>query len=127
MLVNIPVSVGELLDKITILEIKQNLLNDHEKLANVNRELELLLSIRDSLELPESVNKLVDQLKHTNNVLWELENAKRQCESQQNFDDFFITVSRDLYKQNDLRGRIKREINHIVGSEIMEEKQYVNY
>lgn len=127
MLVSIPVSVGELIDKITILEIKQELISDPHKLKNINREIELLRAIRQDLDLPASLAMFELMLKDTNRELWSIEDGKRACESRSEFGEDFIRLSRALYINNDLRGRIKRKINDLVGSEIIEEKMYTDY
>lgn len=127
MLVSVPVSVGELIDKITILELKQELIKDFNKLQNINREISLLQEIRQTLDLPPAVAMFELMLKDTNRELWNIEDGKRACEAQSDFGEKFIGLSRALYVNNDLRGRIKRQINDLVGSEIVEEKMYTNY
>lgn len=127
MLVNVPISVGELIDKITILEIKQERFNDENKLINVNKEIKLLRDIKETLDIPASVEIFTMMLRDTNRRLWEIEDGKRACEANNEFGDEFIKLSRELYINNDLRGMIKRKINDLVGSEIIEEKDYVKY
>ena len=122
-----PISVGELVDKITILEIKRELISDPEKQKNINHELELLINIRAEIELPPAISVFESMLKDTNRRLWSIEDGKRACEAREEFGDDFIRLSRELYINNDLRGMIKRKINELVGSEIMEEKMYTNY
>jgi len=122
-LIMAPISVGELLDKISILEIKQFFARkDTTKLANIENELALLreLYIVDS-SLIESLYK---DLKRINKVLWHLEDYKRNCEKDQDFGSDFVNAARQVYISNDERSRIKREINQITNSHIIEEKLY---
>jgi len=122
-LIMAPISVGELLDKISILEIKQFFARkDTTKLANIENELALLreLYIVDS-SLIESLYK---DLKRINKVLWHLEDYKRNCEKDQEFGSDFVNAARQVYISNDERSRIKREINQITNSHIIEEKLY---
>lgn len=121
--VMIPVSVGELFDKITILEIKVERITAEHKLANIRRELALLQHIASDID-HTSILHLVSQLKHTNLVLWDIEEQKRMKEKSQCFDQEFIELARAVYTNNDLRATIKREINAITGSSIVEEKSY---
>ena len=126
MIVMAPISVGELVDKITILLIKQERIVAKDKLENINNELEKLTSILDTLtnEHFDSIAGLFLQLKDINNQLWDIENYKRACESTGNFDLIFIEAARNVYLKNDQRARIKREINTLCGSAIVEEKSY---
>ena len=126
MIVMAPISVGELVDKITILLIKQERIFAKDKLENINNELEKLTSILDTLtnEHFDSIAGLFLQLKDINNQLWDIENYKRACESTGNFDLIFIEAARNVYLKNDVRARIKREINTLCGSAIVEEKSY---
>lgn len=121
--VMIPVSVGELFDKITILEIKVERITAEHKLANIRRELALLQHIASDID-HTSILHLVSQLKHTNLVLWDIEEQKRMKEKSQCFDQEFIELARAVYTNNDLRATIKRKINAITGSSIVEEKSY---
>ena len=120
-----PVSVGELIDKITILEIKKKNMTG-KKLKNVERELELLelLLKEENLEID---NDLVHNLKKVNNTLWEIEDRIRIKESRKEFDNDFIELARSVYKENDRRASIKKEINYIFNSKISEEKSYKKY
>jgi len=128
MIVLAPISVGELIDKITILQIKQERITDAKRLANVNLELEELnktfsnLPYKDVYHLLES--PLISDLKSVNEELWDIENFKRSCEQTQTFDSKFVESARQVYLKNDLRARIKKEINELVGSTIVEEKSY---
>ncbi len=119
----IPVSVGELFDKITILEIKVERITVKHKLTNIREELALLQHIAIGINNTKIMH-LVLQLKHTNQVLWDIEEQKRVKEKAQCFDQEFIELARTVYIKNDLRATIKREINVITGSHIIEEKSY---
>ena len=125
MMVSIEVSVGELFDKITILRIKQNKLTDQDQLANVNKELEYLEDKAFSND-PE-VNALVEELESINEQLWDIENGKRECESNKDFGSKFVELARDVYIKNDDRAKIKKMINIITKSGIVEEKDYTKY
>ena len=120
-----PVSLGELIDKITILEIKKVHMTG-EKLKNVEKELELLNHILQDINLKVDIN-LINDLKKINNNLWEIEDKIRIKESEKKFDEEFIKLGRSVYKENDLRASIKKEINKKYNSEIIEEKSYNNY
>ena len=125
MIVNAPISVGELIDKITILRIKSEQINDTSKLKNVTQELELLNDIKTNLNInSDNVDILEQQLYEVNRDLWTIEDTKRQCEREQNFGPGFVYVARQVYLKNDLRAAIKRSINQLVGSTIVEEKSY---
>ena len=125
MIVNAPISVGELIDKITILRIKSEQINDTSKLKNITQELELLNDIKTNLNInSDNVDILEQQLYEVNRDLWTIEDTKRQCEREQNFGPGFVYVARQVYLKNDLRAAIKRSINQLVGSTIVEEKSY---
>ena len=119
------ISEGELLDKITILEIKLNEIKNKSLIKEVQKEYEILTKIRDK-NIKE--NKIVDdlflELKKVNKQIWDIENIKRNFEKNGNFDEKFITVSRDEYKANDRRAKIKSKINSILDSNIKEVKQH---
>jgi hypothetical protein len=121
-IVNAPISVGELIDKITILKIKSILIVDKIKLKNIEQELQLLEELKDSLVI--DVDSLQSKLYGVNLELWHIENFKRECEKNQSFDDKFIESARQVYLKNDLRASIKKQINELVGSTIVEEKSY---
>ena len=125
MMVSIEVSVGELFDKITILKIKQKKLTNQDQLANVNKELEYLEDKAFTND-PE-VNVLVEQLQEINEQLWDIENGKRKCEADKSFGSKFIELARDVYIKNDDRATIKKLINVITKSSIVEEKDYTKY
>ena len=122
----IPVSIGELLDKKTILEIKQARIQDPAQLANVERELGLLGSIaRATLgAAPGEIATLEAQLRAVNETLWDLENAVRACERSGEFGDEFVATARQIYAGNDRRAAIKRQINLLMNSSIVEEKSH---
>lgn len=124
----IPVSPGELLDKLTILEIKLERIDDEAKLANVRREHELLMRVwRESGLGDDAVARLRDQLRAVNERLWEIEDAIREEERRKRFGDDFIDLARSVYQRNDERAALKRRINEILGSAIVEEKSYRDY
>ena len=123
MIIHAPISIGELIDKITILELKLEFLTDTNKLANVNTELTHLNKILNELSIPDITYER-EALKLVNRRLWHIENYKRECEKNQTFNDEFIETARQVYLKNDLRAEIKRKINIMVGSTIVEEKSY---
>ncbi len=120
-----PVSLGELIDKITILEIKKEHMNGRQ-LKNINKELKLLNSILLEKNLEIDIN-LVNNLKKINNSLWDIEDRIRIKESKQEFDQEFIQLARSVYKENDRRFSIKKEINYRYNSDLVEEKSYKEY
>ena len=117
-----PISLGELIDKITILEIKQVHMTG-KKLKNVNKELDLLKAILEDKNLQIDIH-LLNHLKEINNSLWELEDKIRIKEKKQKFDREFIELARSVYKENDIRASIKKEINQKYNSNLTEEKSY---
>ncbi|HWG03936.1 MAG TPA: DUF6165 family protein [Beijerinckiaceae bacterium] len=124
----IPVSWGELVDKITILEIKSERLGDVGARANVAREL-ALLSEAAVLELSgnDAARDLKGKLRTVNEALWEIEDKIRQKEAQSAFDESFVALARSVYKRNDERAALKRQINALLSSELVEEKSYTSY
>jgi hypothetical protein len=126
--IRVPIAPGELLDKITILEIKSVRIADPQKLKNVQRELEVLDRARREL-LPDlaELTGLAADLKAANEALWEIEDAIRDCERENDFGPRFIELARSVYKTNDRRAALKREINDLLGSPIIEEKSYKEY
>lgn len=124
MIIYAPISIGELLDKLTILNIKMQRINDKDKLANILIEHKELKELADKLEPKLGLNVLYMQLYNVNNELWDIEDSKRQHEKDQIFDDDFIWLARQVYKKNDLRASLKKEINKLMGSTIIEEKSY---
>lgn len=124
-----PISIGELIDKITILEIKMSMITDPKKLINVSEELTALLqvfadNIGNDLNDDDSLTELRNRLYNVNQELWHIEDFKRACEQNQNFGDEFIQAARQVYLKNDLRASIKRDINSLTGSTIVEVKSY---
>lgn len=125
MIIHAPISIGELIDKITILKIKSILITDSIKLKNIEQELQLLEELKDSLNIDiDSLEPLQYKLYGVNLELWHIENYKRECEKNQCFDDKFIESARQVYLKNDLRASLKKQINELVGSIIIEEKSY---
>tara|TARA_Y100001978_G_scaffold128603_1_gene114852 strand:+ start:485 stop:892 length:408 start_codon:yes stop_codon:yes gene_type:complete len=120
-----PISLGELIDKITILEIKQIHMTGM-KLKNVDKELNLLKKILQDKNLEINID-LINCLKEVNNNLWEIEDSIRIKERNQKFDKEFIELARSVYKENDKRASIKKEINQKYNSELVEEKSYNKY
>ena len=126
--VRVPVSPGELLDKITILEIKTERMADAEKLRNVETELGLLVQVWEaSLIDNDAVLSLKQKLKAINQALWDIEDKIRIKESKKEFDEEFIDLARSVYVQNDQRAAAKKKINALLGSQITEEKSYAEY
>ena len=124
----VEISVGELLDKISILEIKQEKIKDHEKLKFINDEHSILKSqLEQNVKTDEKLEKLFQSLKEINSKLWVIEDEKRQCEKDKNFDEKFIKLSRDVHFLNDDRAKIKLDINNHTGSTIKEIKEYTSY
>ena len=124
----VEVSVGELLDKISILEIKKEKIKDQNKLKFIDEEFKLLKDQYEKHINPDDkLNKLFKSLKEINNKLWNIENEKRLCEKNSDFGDVFIKTSRDIHFLNDERGKIKLEMNNHTGSKIKEIKEYTTY
>ena len=124
----VEVSVGELLDKISILEIKKEKIKESEKLQFINDEYKVLKDQLDkNVKFDEKIDKLFQSLKEINAKLWIIEDDKRLCEKNSDFSEKFIKLSRDVHFLNDDRGKIKLEINHHAGSKIKEIKKYTNY
>jgi hypothetical protein len=124
----VEVSVGELLDKISILEIKQEKIKDPEKLKFISDEHSLLKEQLDkNIKSDDKLEKLFQSLKNINSKLWVIEDDKRLCEKEKDFTEQFIKLSRDVHFLNDDRAKIKLEINNITGSKIKEIKEYTSY
>jgi len=124
----VEVSVGELLDKISILEIKQEKIKDLEKLKFINTEHSILKDqLNNNVKSDEKIEKLFQSLKDINAKLWVIEDDKRQCEKEKDFTEKFIKLSRDVHFLNDDRAKIKLEINNLTGSKIKEIKEYTSY
>ena len=124
----VEVSIGELLDKISILEIKQGKIKDPEKLKFINREHSILKDqLEKNVKSDDKLNDLYQSLKEINSKLWVIEDDKRQCEKDKDFGEKFIKLSRDVHFLNDDRAKIKLEMNNHTGSSIKEIKEYTSY
>ena len=124
----VEVSVGELLDKLSILEIKKIRIKDPSKVDFINEEYDILKNqFEKNVKIDDKLNDLFKELKDINNKLWDIENEKRLCEKNSDFGDVFIKTSRDIHFLNDKRGNIKLEINNHTGSKIKEIKEYTGY
>ena len=123
------ISVGELFDKITILNIKTKKISDNDKLRNINTELKTLndQSKKITVSDAQALNDLVLKLQQINEDLWDIENFKRECEAKKDFGESFIKLSRDVHFKNDKRAILKKEINLLSNSQIVEEKEYSKY
>lgn len=127
-LILVEVAPGELIDKITILQIKTERMSDAAKIANVKVELDILEKARDeNLPASDELSDLSQQLKTVNEALWEIEDDIRDCERDKDFSDKFIALARAVYVTNDKRAALKRAINVHLGSRIVEEKSYAAY
>ena len=124
----VEVSVGELLDKISILEIKKEKIKDIDKLKFINDEYEVLKNeLEKNIKIDGKLEKLFVALKNVNSKLWIIEDDKRKCEKDSNFGEDFIRLSRDVHFLNDTRAKIKLDINNHTGSKIKEIKEYTTY
>ena len=124
----VEVSVGELLDKLSILEIKKDRIKDPDKLNFIKEEYVILKNqFEKNVKIDKKLKNLFETLKDINNKLWDIENEKRLCEKNSDFGEVFIKTSRDIHFLNDKRGNIKLEINNYSGSKIKEIKEYTNY
>lgn len=126
--IEVEVSAGELLDKISILEIKHERIEEEEKLRNVREELECLMKVREkSIPDNKDIDEIFLQLKSTNELLWEIEDKIRECEKMKDFGTEFIKLARCVYLHNDRRCQLKKELNIKLGSRLIEEKSYTEY
>ncbi len=124
----VEVAPGELIDKITILEIKLNKIDDEAKLTNVRREYEILMeTYRANIEKTDALGALIDELREANAKLWDIEDDIRDLERAKDFGDAFVSLARSVYKSNDRRAATKRKINELLNSRIVEEKSYADY
>ena len=124
----IEVSIGELLDKISILEIKKEKIKDPDKQKFINEEYSVLKKqLGKNIKISEKLNELFQSLKKINEKLWVIEDDKRECEKNKDFGEKFVKLSRDVHFFNDDRAKIKLEINNITGSKIREIKEYTSY
>lgn len=125
--ISVPISPGELIDKITILEIKRQRIGDVAKRDHVELELALLTTVRDKAIAPsDEVNRRSDELREVNSALWEIEEELRACERANDFSAEFVRLARSVYAYNDRRARLKRAINEVLRSTLIEEKSYVD-
>ena len=123
-----PISAGELIDKITILRVKAQRIADPAKEANVQAELALLeATAAEDLQPSPELERLTGELTEINAALWDIEDGKRDCERRQDFGPDFVALARRVYMDNDRRAAVKRQINMLVGREIVEEKSYKPY
>ena len=122
------ISVGELLDKISILEIKQKNIKDEQKIKIISKELESLnYTLKKDVNITDEIKSLYEDLKKINIKLWNIEDGKRDCERNGDFGEKFIQLARSVYIENDQRAKIKNKINKISGSNILEVKSYDEY
>ena len=127
MLINTPISLGELVDKISILMIKKNNISDSIKLQHVNKELEFLQKTLKKYITEDEINTFLQKLVKINSNLWNIEDDIRECERNKLFDQKFIDLARSVYFTNDERAKIKNYINKKFGSELVEVKSYEEY
>ena len=127
MLINTPISLGELVDKISILIIKQKNITDETKLDHVKKELDFLQKTLMNYVQQEKVNNYLENLININSKLWKIEDDIRECERKKIFDQSFIDLARSVYFTNDERAKVKNDINKTFGSELVEVKSYEEY
>jgi hypothetical protein len=126
--ITVEIAPGELIDKITILEIKARHITDAVKLANVTTELGILAATRDQAIAPSAdMDRLAKELTRVNEALWDIEDHIRDCERAKDFGPRFVELARAVYHTNDERARLKRQVNELLGSRIVEEKSYAAY
>ena len=126
--INVPISPGELVDKITILEIKKEFIKNDNKLKNINHEYDLLMQIyMTQISETNGISELKNKLKEINLELWKTEDDIRDCEREKSFSDTFIELARSVYFTNDRRSKVKLEINLLLNSNLVEEKSYKDY
>ena len=127
MLINTPISLGELVDKISILMIKKKNISDSIKLQHVNKELEFLQKTLKKYISEDEINDFILKLVNINSKLWDIEDDIRECERKKLFDQTFIDLARSVYFTNDERAKVKNDINETFGSELVEVKSYEEY
>ena len=127
MLINTPISLGELVDKISILIIKQKNITDETKLDHVKKELDFLQKTLVNYVQQKEINNYLENLININSKLWNIEDDIRECERKRLFDQTFIDLARSVYFTNDERAKVKNDINKIFGSELVEVKSYEEY
>ena len=126
-MIEVPISWGELIDKITILEIKAERIADATRSGNVRKELDLLRARLGAFSVQPEVVRLMRLLRDVNTALWETEDAIRACENAGDFGRRFVDLARSVYITNDRRAALKRELNTLLGSDLVEEKSYLDY
>ena len=126
-MISVPVSIGELIDKLSILHVKQNKISNQEKLGYINKEFELLYNMSSYYLNDSEVSKLYHELVTVNSKLWEIEDEIRILESRDIFNEQFIQLARKVYFTNDERFSLKNKINDLTNSEVREQKEYVEY
>ena len=127
MLINTPISLGELVDKISILTIKKKNISDSIKVQHVNKELEFLQKTLKKYISEDEINEFLLKLVNINSKLWDIEDDIRECERKKSFDQTFIDLARSVYFTNDERAKVKNDINKTFGSELVEVKSYEEY
>ena len=127
MLINTPISLGELVDKVSILMIKQKNISDQKKLNHVTKELDVLKKTLAQYVEQEEIQTYLDKLNDINSKLWKIEDDIRECEKDKKFDQKFIELARSVYFTNDQRANVKSDINNNFGSELVEVKSYEEY
>ena len=127
MLINTPISLGELVDKVSILMIKQKNISDQKKLNHVTKELDVLKKTLAQYVEQEEIQTYLDKLNDINSKLWKIEDHIRECEKDKKFDQTFIGLARSVYFTNDQRANVKSDINNNFGSELVEVKSYEEY
>ena len=127
MLINTPISLGELVDKVSILMIKQKNISDQKKLNHVTKELDVLKKTLAQYVQQEEIQTYLDKLNDINSKLWKIEDDIRECEKDKKFDQTFIELARSVYFTNDQRANVKSDINNNFGSELVEVKSYEEY
>ena len=126
--INIETSVGELIDKMTILEIKKEKISDEKSLSIIDKEYSSLqVTLQKDVKINDEIKKLWNELKKINLKLWEIEDKISLCEKNKKFDGKFVELARSVYKSNDIRSKLKLKINQLTGSNLQEVKQYTEY
>ena len=126
-MIHTPISIAELIDKLSILQIKKNKIHDEEKLQYVNKEFEFLYNLSSEFLNDSKIEKIFHELIQTNSNLWEIEDRIRVLEKETKFEGEFIELARKVYLTNDRRFDLKNQINFLTSSEIVEVKEYVDY
>ena len=126
-MISVPVSVGELIDKLSILHVKQTKISNQEKLSYINKEFELLYNMSSYHLNDLEISKLYHELVEVNSKLWEIEDELRILESKSIFNEVFVQLARKVYFTNDERFSLKNKINDLINSEVREQKEYVEY